>query len=71
MPRRQTYHTKHRVLSSTMTNEQHARFVEVARRRGMKPTPFASKILLDFLNNADNFEDCTLAYGDEPETVAP
>jgi hypothetical protein len=40
---------RHRSITSKLTNEQHAKFTEIAARRGLKPTTFATQEIVKLI----------------------
>lgn len=70
---RPPYWDRHRYVTSTLTNEEHGLLKARAEEAGLKTTPFATKIIRDFLAkpiNPDDFEDSPNVYADETDDEA-
>ena len=48
------YQMRHRSITSKLTNEQHAKFTEIAARRGLKPTTFATQEIVKLIEAEQN-----------------
>lgn len=63
------YRSRHKSLTSTLLNEEHARFKAKAIALGTTPTELATRIIRDYLAvaapaMADDFESSTAVYED-------